>query len=127
MTSFIRTVIIDDYPIAVAGARALIDGVDDIICVGEAGNAADALSLIDETQPDIAVLDMGLADINGLILAERILSREASPQVVMTTWHDELTYVEDALRIGVLGFVQKRAAEEPAPAIEQPIWRNVLG
>ena len=67
----IRTFLVDDHPVVVAGARALIEASDDIICVGEAYTGADALAKIEETSPDVVVLDLSLPDMSGLVLAEQ--------------------------------------------------------
>jgi DNA-binding NarL/FixJ family response regulator len=106
----IRTVVVDDHPVVVAGARALIEASDDVVCVGDAGTGADALILINETNPDVIVLDMALPDMNGLVLAQRIVALANHGHIVMMTLYEERTYVQQALQIGAKGFVQKRSA-----------------
>lgn len=110
MTSPIRTVIVDDHPVVLAGARALIEASEDIICVGEANNGADALEVISRTIPDVSVLDVSLPDINGLILTEQIIKRGYSAHVVIMTLYHDRSYVQQALQVGAKGFVQKCSA-----------------
>lgn len=112
MTAPIRTVIVDDHPLVVAGARAMIETTSDILCVGEAGTGADALTLIKETCPDVSVIDISLPDMSGLSLAEEILNQRLSAYVVMMTLYRERTYVQQALQIGIKGFIQKCSAPE---------------
>lgn len=110
MTHPIRTVVVDDHPVVVAGARALMEASDDIICVGEANNGADALELIGRTEPDVSILDVSLPDVNGLALTEQIIKRGYSAHVVIMTLYHDRTYVQQALQVGAKGFVQKCSA-----------------
>ncbi|WP_342642042.1 response regulator transcription factor [Rhodoligotrophos ferricapiens] len=112
MTTPIRTVIVDDHPVVVAGARALLATSDEIICVGDAGTGADALALIDQTNPDVAILDISLPDINGLQLTERILGEHSSTRIVIMTLYHTRSYVQRALQAGAKGYVQKCSAGE---------------
>ncbi len=112
MKTPIRAVIVDDHPIVVAGARALIEASDDIVCVGVANTGAEALSLIGEAAPDIIVLDVSLPDVSGLTLAKKIIDEGHQAHIVMMTLFDERKYIDEALRIGARGFVQKRSAEQ---------------
>jgi DNA-binding NarL/FixJ family response regulator len=106
----IRVVIIDDHPVVVAGARALIEASEDIVCVGEANNGAAGLTLVQETEPDVIILDVSLPDVNGLVLAQQIVSAGHKAHIVMMTLYEERSYVQQALQIGAKGFVQKRSA-----------------
>jgi DNA-binding NarL/FixJ family response regulator len=110
MSAPIRTVIVDDHPVVLAGARALIEASEDIVCVGEASNGADALEIIGRTKPDVSVLDVSLPDINGLVLTEQILKQGHSAHVVIMTLYHDRTYVQQALQVGAKGFVQKCSA-----------------
>ena len=110
MKSHIRVVVVDDHPVVVAGARALIEASDDIVCVGDARTGADALTVVQETDPDVVVLDVSLPDTNGLVLAQKIVGLGLRAHIVMMTLYEERTYVDQALQIGARGFVQKRSA-----------------
>lgn len=112
MTTPIRTVIIDDHPLVIVGARATIETTNDIVCVGSAGAGADALALIKETRPEVSVIDIALPDMSGLTLAEQILKEQLSAYVVMMTIYPERSYAQQALQIGVKGFIQKCSAPE---------------
>ncbi|WP_137392187.1 response regulator [Rhodoligotrophos defluvii] len=107
MTSQIRTVIVDDHPVVVAGARTLLEACKDIVCVGEANTGADALELIAGTSPDVAILDVSLPDMNGLALTEQIVARGSDTHVVIMTLYHDRSYIQRALQAGAKGFVQK--------------------
>lgn len=110
MSAPIRTVVVDDHPMLLAGARALIDASDDIVCVGVANNGADALAVIESTEPDVIILDVSLPDISGLVLAQQIMARAPGSRIVMMTLYEERTYLQQALQIGARGYVHKGSA-----------------
>ncbi|NRP73110.1 Oxygen regulatory protein NreC [Ensifer psoraleae] len=108
----IRTVIVDDHPLVIAGARTLIETSGDILCVGEAKTGAEAMTQISQTTPDVAILDVSLPDMSGLELAAKVIANgHAAHVVIMTHYHDR-SYVQQALQVGVKGFVQKCSAAE---------------
>ncbi|MCZ4093948.1 response regulator transcription factor [Sinorhizobium psoraleae] len=108
----IRTVIVDDHPLVIAGARTLIETSGDILCVGEAKTGAEAITQISQTTPDVAILDVSLPDMSGLELAAKVIANgHAAHVVIMTHYHDR-SYVQQALQVGVKGFVQKCSAAE---------------
>ena len=109
MKNPIRTFLVDDHPVVVTGARAMIDASDDIICVGEAYTGAEALAKIEAAAPDVVVLDMLLPDMNGLVLADQLVQRGFSGHIVIMTLCEKRSYVEQALQAGAKGFVQKRS------------------
>lgn len=112
MMSSIRAVIVDDHPLVVAGARALIETSGDIICVGEANTGADGLTLICQATPDVSILDISLPDMSGLELAEKVIANGCSAHVVIMTQYHDRSYVQQALKVGAKGFVQKCAAAQ---------------
>lgn len=111
-TTPIRTILVDDHPVVVAGARALIEASGDIVCVGEANTGAAAMELVRDLKPDVIILDVSLPDTNGLLLARRILEEGRQAHIVMMTLHEERSYIQQALQIGAKGFVLKRSAGE---------------
>ena len=92
----IRTFLVDDHPVVIAGARAMIEASDDIICVGEAYTGADALAKIEETAPDVVVLEVRLPDMDGLDLAEQLIERGFRGRIVVMTLYEDRSYVERA-------------------------------
>ena len=106
----IRTFLVDDHPVVIAGARAMIEASDDIICVGEAYTGADALAKIEETAPDVVVLEVRLPDMDGLDLAKQLIEGGFRGRIVVMTLYEDRSYVERALQVGAKGFVQKRSA-----------------
>ncbi|CAN7435108.1 response regulator [Bosea sp. LjRoot237] len=107
-----RLILVDDHPVVLAGLQALVLGLPDLELVGTATCASEALALVRGQCPDIAVLDMGLPGMSGLMLAERILEGAPDTRIVMLTHYEEPSYVQKALRIGICGYVLKASASE---------------
>ena len=70
--SEIRTLIVDDEPVARAGVRKLLQHDPDIVVVGEARNGAEAISLIEELHPDLVFLDIQMPELNGFDVLESV-------------------------------------------------------
>ncbi|MEA3376781.1 MAG: response regulator transcription factor [Chloroflexota bacterium] len=100
----------DDHTVVREGLRAYLDAEPDIQVVGEAGNGRDAVELIAELEPDVAVLDIGMPELNGVDATAEICRRNPSVQVVILSMHSTNEYVFRALQGGASGFVVKDSA-----------------
>ncbi len=88
--------------------------------VGEANDGQQAIELIEKSQPDIAVMDIGMPVLNGLDAAREGHRSSPKTRVILLTRHDEDQYVTEALRSGVRGYVLKsQAANDLVQAIQQ--------
>jgi DNA-binding NarL/FixJ family response regulator len=120
----IRVLIVDDHP-AVREALALKIGVQrDMEVCGEAADMGEALSLIADSQPDVAVVDISLKTGNGIDLIKRIKGRNANIRILVWSMHSEALYAERALRAGALGYVNK---EQATDRIVEAIRRVLAG
>jgi DNA-binding NarL/FixJ family response regulator len=107
-----RVLIVDDHP-AVREALALrIGRQSDLEVCGEAADMSDALRLIAETQPDVAVVDISLKTGNGIDLIKRIKDRDNNVRILVWSMHSEALYAERALRAGALGYINKDHATD---------------
>jgi DNA-binding NarL/FixJ family response regulator len=107
-----RIVLADDHPIVLSGLRNLVGGEEDFELIGEASNGTAAFKLIREAQPDVAVLDISMPELNGIALARRIGKEVPSVRTLLLTLHEDRAYVKQALDAGVRGYVLKRSAAE---------------
>jgi DNA-binding NarL/FixJ family response regulator len=107
-----RIVLADDHPIVLNGLRNLIMAEGDLDLVGEATNGATALAIIRETQPDVAVVDISMAGLNGIVLTRRLVSEAPSVGVLVLTLHEDRGFVRQAFDAGARGYVLKRSAAE---------------
>jgi DNA-binding NarL/FixJ family response regulator len=115
-----RILIVDDHP-AVREALALRIGRQaDLEVCGEAADMAEALRLVTETQPDLAVIDISLKTGSGIDLIKRIKDRNDSVRMLVWSMHSEALYAERALRAGAMGYVNKdQATDRIIEAIDQ--------
>lgn len=107
-----RIVLADDHPIVLDGLRNLIRAEEDFELVGEAGSGLAALKVIREARPDVAVLDISMPEINGIVLSRRLAVEIPGLCVLMLTLHEDRAYLNQALEAGVRGYVLKRSAVE---------------
>jgi len=108
----IRVVLGDDHSVVRAGLKALIDAQSDIVVVGEAADGAAVLAQVEAAQPDLVVMDLSMPGLNGLEATEQLRKLIPTAQVVVLSVHEDVTYVQQALKVGARGYVLKRAAAE---------------
>ena len=108
-----RIVIVDDHPLFRKGLEQLINSSDDAfhIC-GEAGDAAEGMTVIRQLKPDLAIVDLSLPGANGIELIKNIRAEFSKIPVVILSMHDESLYALRALRAGAQGYVMKQEALE---------------
>jgi DNA-binding NarL/FixJ family response regulator len=107
-----RIVLADDHPVVLNGLRNLIQAEDDLDLVGEASTGLAALKVIREQRPDVAVVDISMPELNGIMLSRRIAEEMPSIRLLVLTLHEDRAYLKQALEAGVLGYVLKRSAAE---------------
>jgi DNA-binding NarL/FixJ family response regulator len=106
----IRVLVADDHTLVREGLCALLTADDTIEVVAEAQDGVDALDKCRECKPDIAVLDIAMPKLNGLLAARRIRSDFPEVKVLVLSMYSEEEYVTEALRAGASGFIMKDAA-----------------
>ena len=107
-----RILIVDDHPMVRAGLAHLIADEPDLSVCGEADGIAEALRLMVAEKPDLAIIDLSLADGSGLDLIERIKARDTDALMLVASMHDEFLYAERVLAIGARGYINKQKAPE---------------
>ena len=102
-----RMIIADDHELVRAGLRNMLAGDRSLTLVGEASNGREALELCQELQPDLALLDIRMPEMDGLAATQAI--RHACPQthVLIMTTHANPDYLLAALKAGAAGYVLK--------------------
>ncbi|MDA0567902.1 response regulator transcription factor [Streptomonospora sp. S1-112] len=103
----LRVVLADDERMIRAGMRAILSADPGIDVVGEAADGAEAVALVAEHRPDIALLDVQMPGTDGLAATEAITARHPGTAVVILTTFSEDAYIARALSGGASGFVLK--------------------
>jgi DNA-binding NarL/FixJ family response regulator len=107
-----RIVLADDHPIVLDGLRNLIRAETDFELVGEAAGGLAALKVIRDKRPDVAVLDISMPELNGIVLSRRLAGEMPDLRILVLTLHEDRAYLNQALEAGVRGYVLKRSAVE---------------
>lgn len=102
-----RVLVVEDHPVFGDGLRALLAGVEPFEWVGQADNSAQALMMARRHQPAIILLDIGLADVNGLDLINQLRRVCPAARIVVLTAHSEREYLMTALRLNAHAYLQK--------------------
>lgn len=105
----IRLFIADDHALFRDGIRALIAATSDIECVGEAATGEEAVQQVDAIKPDVMLMDIHMAAINGIEATRRILRSHPKMGIIMVTMLEDDASVFAAMRAGARGFVLKGA------------------
>ena len=108
----IRIVMVDDHRIVREGLRAMLHGMDEIEIVGEAEDLEGALAAIEESKPDVVLLDLRLQRSSGLDACRTIVEKHPDVRVVFLTVYEDEQYVFEALRAGGRGYMLKKASAE---------------
>lgn len=107
-----RVLIVDDHPTVREGLVWRIGQEADLEVCAEAADMPEALRLVDETQPDAAVVDISLKTTNGIELIKRIKDRNQNVRMLVWSMHSESLYAQRALRAGALGYIDKEQATD---------------
>ena len=107
----IRILLADDHNLIRGGLRLVIEQQPDLIVVGEAGDGRQAVSLATSLKPDVAVLDIGMPNLNGIEAAKQIREGESGAAVVILSMYSDETYILRALKAGARGYLLKDSAE----------------
>jgi DNA-binding NarL/FixJ family response regulator len=103
-----RIFLVDDHPLVREGLTNLINEQNDLIVCGEAEDCAGAITGIEKTRPDVALVDISLKNESGLELVKNLESQFPLVALIVLSMHDEALYAERALRAGARGYVMKR-------------------
>ena len=105
-----RVLLVDDHALVRAGIRALIDMLDGVEVVAEAGNGREALQQVEKFAPDLVLLDLTMPEMSGFEVLEQIVQRSPQVRVIILTMHEAREYAIQAMSLGAAGFIPKSAA-----------------
>jgi DNA-binding NarL/FixJ family response regulator len=120
----IRVLIADDHALVRAGIRALVERIDGVVVVGEAGKGSEALELVRQLGPDLILLDITMPDGNGFEVLDQVTKLYPEIRVIVLTVHEAGEYALRAVREGAAGYLPKSAA---SIELEQAIQTVIRG
>jgi DNA-binding NarL/FixJ family response regulator len=122
--SAVRILLADDHTLVRAGIRSLLESVEGLTVVAESGDGREALELIIKHRPDVALLDIGMPGLSGIEVARRSVQESPRTKVIILSMHADATYVRQAMRAGVAGYLLKGAAVVELPFAVQSVMRG---
>jgi len=106
----IRIVLADDHTVVLDGLRLLLESEDDLEVLATATDGLSAVQLVEELNPDIIVMDIGMPGLNGIEAALRIQELSSDTRIIFLSMHASPEHIYRALRAGAKGYVVKESA-----------------
>lgn len=113
----VKTLIVDDEPLAIARLKDFLKNSSIIIIIGEAQNGPEAIKLIEEKDPDLVLLDIHLPIMNGFQVLQKITK---SPKIIFTTAYDE--YAIKAFEVNAVDYLLKPFSKE---RLEEAVHKTI--
>jgi DNA-binding NarL/FixJ family response regulator len=134
----VRLLIVDDDPLVRSALRMVLGGADGILLVGEVADGSAVPAAVDETKPDVVLMDIRMPRVDGLTATEQVRRSAPAPEVVILTTFDADEHVLRALRAGASGFLLKdtppadiveavRRVAEGDPILAPAVTRRLMG
>src|SRR5687767_909092 len=105
----VRVVLIDDHDLIRRGIRTMLESEEGIEVVGEASDGSKAMALVEDTFPDVVLIDVVMPNRDGIDATAELKDRFPNMGVVVLSGHDEQQFVFDALKAGASGYLLKTA------------------
>jgi len=112
----IKVLIADDQALVRSGFRMILESRDDLTVVGEAGDGEQAIRLVEQTRPDVVLMDVRMPGLDGVAATARLTAAPDAPKVIILTTYDLEEPLYAALRAGASGFLLKDV--RPADLVE---------
>ncbi|MBV9966552.1 MAG: response regulator transcription factor [Alphaproteobacteria bacterium] len=122
--AMVRILLADDHDVVRRGLKALLQERSDWDVCGEAVNGRDAVDLAEKLQPDIAVVDLMMPDLNGLEATRQIRKVSERTQVLIFTMHYSEGVIQDVLEAGARGYLLKDDAERHIATAVETLLRH---
>ena len=117
----VKVIIVDDHPLFREGIRNVLDSEEDITIIAETTTGDEALDLVRDKQPDVALIDVNLPSMNGIQVTRQLVADRIDTAVVLLTAYDDVEQVLHAFRAGASAYCSKDV--EPGKLVD--VIRNV--
>jgi DNA-binding NarL/FixJ family response regulator len=119
-----RVLLADDHTLVRAGLRKLLESMPQVTVVGEADDGLALLALAAQLRPDLVLMDIAMAGLNGLEATARLLKAQPGIRVLILSMHQNEEYVRQALRNGAMAYLLKDAAPVELELAIQAVQRG---
>ena len=108
----IRVLLADDHSIVRAGLRRIVEESGDMEVIAEASDGREAIRLVHDELPDVAVIDISMPGLDGLEVVSQVQRHYPELPILILTMHEEGQYVVRAIQAGARGYITKQSAPE---------------
>ena len=123
-----RILLVDDDELITMSLEMIISAEPEFEIVGKGGSGREAITLFDELNPDLLLMDIRMEDMNGLEAAEEILSKHKGATILFLTTFSDDEYIVKALKLGVKGYLLKQDYKSLPAALHAAInGQSVFG
>ncbi len=109
--SLVRILVADDHPFLRTGLRRVLEEHAEFRVIGEAADGREAVRMAQQEKPDVAILDVGMPNLNGIEAARQISDSVPGASIVVLSMHSDESYVLRALKAGARAYILKESAE----------------
>lgn len=120
----VRILIADDHAIVRRGLRALVESQPGWEVCAEAANGRQAVESVERLKPDLAIVDIGMPELNGLEATRQILKMSPRTEVLVLTMHQSEEVVAEVLKAGARGYVLKSDADQNLIAAAEALLQH---
>jgi two-component system response regulator NreC len=120
----LRLLVADDHKIFRQGIKKLLDEESDLNIVGEAADGREAVQKATELKPDVILMDIAMANLNGLEATKKIKKVLPSTRVIMLTMHKNEEYILQSFQAGASGYILKEGAVEELVSAIRSIYQD---
>lgn len=120
----IKVLVADDHTILRQGIKALLDNQEGIEVIGEAKDGREALAIIEETLPDVVLMDIAMPGLNGLEATRRIKKKFPRMKVLVLTMYTNEEYIFQILNAGANGYLVKETAFQDLISAIKAVYKN---
>jgi len=110
--SGIKLMIVDDHPMIREGLVTMLNPYQDINIIGSCSDAFEAFELISKTVPDVILMDIKMAKMNGIEATREIMTRAPEIKIIMLTIFEDAESVRLSLQAGAIGYILKQVSQE---------------
>ena len=107
MSQKVTIILVDDHAVVRAGVRRLLEQETLFEVIGEAESGEKAYKIFGELKPDVMVMDLSMPGMGGLESIRRILMRHERAQILVLSMHEDLSFANQALKLGAKGYLIK--------------------
>ncbi|MBI4762053.1 MAG: response regulator [Chloroflexota bacterium] len=121
-----RLLLADDHAVLRSGLRLLLTSQNEYEVVGEASSGTETLTLAEELQPDLILLDLSMPALGGLDALPALRKLAPAAKILILTMHDDPQYLRQALKQGASGYVLKKAADSELLSAIKAVLRGEM-